>query len=76
MKLVKSVGSPTRISEICSRSRFFTSGQSEAGTKAREHFWPWYSKAPRVSAVASAATSAEGWARTKSLPPVSPTIRG
>ena len=54
-------------------------GHSEAGMYARdaaEHFWPWYSKAPRTSAVTSAATSAEGWAKTKSLPPVSPTMRG
>ena len=79
MKFPKSAGSPTRISAICSSSRFFTAGQSETGMKAREaaeHFWPWYSKAPRVSAVARAPTSAEGWARTKFLPPVSPTILG
>ncbi len=41
-----------------------------------EHFWPWYSKEPRTIAVASWSTSALGWARMKSLPPVSPTMRG
>ena len=53
--------------------------QIERGTYAREaaeHFWPWYSKAPRISAVCSASTSAEACATTKSLPPVSPTMRG
>ena len=44
--------------------------------EAAEHFCPWNSKAPRTSAVTSAGTSAEGWAKTKSLPPVSPTMRG
>ena len=79
MKFSKSAGSPTRIRARSASSRAFTAGQSEAGMKAREaaeHFWPWYSNAPRVSAVTSAGTSAEGWASTKSLPPVSPTIRG
>src|SRR6266540_5570742 len=53
--------------------------QMERGTYARdaaEHFWPWYSYAPRTSAVCSASASALGWAITKSLPPVSPTNRG
>ena len=56
-----------------------SSGQIDSGMKARlaaEHFWPWNSKAPRTSAVTSASTSAEAWAKTKSLPPVSPTMRG
>ena len=43
---------------------------------AAEHFWPWNSKAPRVRAVRRMSTSAEGWAMTKSLPPVSPINRG
>ena len=43
---------------------------------AAEHFWPWYSNEPRTIAVASASTFAEGWATMKSLPPVSPTMRG
>jgi hypothetical protein len=43
---------------------------------AAEHFWPWYSNAPRTSAVRRTSTSAEGWASTKSFPPVSPTSRG
>src|SRR6266542_997090 len=53
--------------------------QMERGTYARdaaEHFWPWYSYAPRTSAVCSASTSALACAKTKSLPPVSPTTRG
>ena len=41
-----------------------------------EHFWPWYSNEPRTIAVATAPASADGCARMKSLPPVSPTIRG
>src|SRR5436190_9409048 len=41
-----------------------------------EHFCPWNSKPPRTIAVARAAGSAEGCASTKSLPPVSPTMRG
>ena len=52
---------------------------TDRGTNARdaaEHFWPWYSNAPRMSAVRRTSTSAEGWASTKSLPPVSPTSRG
>ncbi len=52
---------------------------SERGTYAREaaeHFWPWYSNAPRIIAVRSTSGSALGWARMKSLPPVSPTMRG
>src|SRR5919204_202285 len=40
------------------------------------HFWPWYSKPPRTIAVATAAASADGCATMKSLPPVSPTMRG
>ena len=49
------------------------------GTYAREaaeHFWPWYSNAPRTSAVRRTSGSADGCAITKSLPPVSPTSRG
>ena len=52
---------------------------TDRGTYAREaaeHFWPWYSKAPRTSAVTRTSGSADGWAMTKSLPPVSPTSRG
>ncbi len=43
---------------------------------AAEHFCPWYSKLPRTTATARAAGSAEAWATMKSLPPVSPTMRG
>ena len=49
------------------------------GTYAREeaeHFCPEYSNAPRIIAVRSTSGSALGWATMKSLPPVSPTIRG
>ena len=44
--------------------------------EAALHFCPWYSKAPRRIAVASAFGSALGWAKMKSFPPVSPTRRG
>ena len=44
--------------------------------EAAEHFWPWYSNAPRIMAVRTTSGSALGWARMKSLPPVSPTMRG
>src|SRR2546423_1524115 len=53
--------------------------RDDRGTYARdaaEHFWPWYSKAPLTMAVDSTSRSAEGCASTKSLPPVSPTMRG
>ena len=56
-----------------------TFAQTLRGTYARdaaEHFCPWYSKAPRIIAVRSTSGSAEGCATMKSLPPVSPTIRG
>ena len=43
---------------------------------AAEHFWPWYSNEPRTMAVATSSTSALACAMMKSLPPVSPTIRG
>ena len=43
---------------------------------AAEHFCPWYSKEPRMIAVATSLASADGCATMKSLPPVSPTIRG
>ena len=79
MKTEKSVGSPTRICASIEPMRSLTSGQSVSGTYAREaaeHFWPWYSKAPRTIETASACGSAEAWATMKSLPPVSPTRRG
>ena len=56
-----------------------TAGQMLSGMNAREqaeHFWPWNSKEPRMIAAASGAMSAVGWAKMKSLPPVSPTSRG
>ncbi len=43
---------------------------------AAEHFWPWYSNDPRTTAVTTASASADGCATMKSLPPVSPTMRG
>ena len=60
-----------------SRSR--SSGQRFDGAKTRdaaEHFCPWYSNDPRTIAVASESTSADACATMKSLPPVSPTMRG
>ena len=80
MKFDRSVTSPIVMpSTSAANSSLKPEFQIEAGMYAREvaeHFWPWYSKAPRVSAVFSTARSALGWATTKSLPPVSPTSRG
>ena len=56
-----------------------TCGHSDFGTYTRlaaEHFCPWYSNPPRAMATASACASADGCATMKSLPPVSPTMRG
>src|SRR5262249_57673168 len=50
-------------------------GGRERGVAA-EDLWAWYSKPPRAMATASAWGSADGCARMKSLPPVSPTMRG
>ena len=58
------------------RARAKAEEEERKARDAAEHFCPWYSKAPRTSAVTSDGTSAEGWVKTKSLPPVSPTIRG
>jgi hypothetical protein len=79
MKLPKSVGSPMRSDPTSSTRRSRSSGQRLRGANRREaaeHFCPWYSNEPRTIAVATASTSAVRWATTKSLPPVSPTIRG
>ncbi len=64
---------------IIATTRSRTSAQSEFGTYTRlaaEHFCPWYSKPPRTIATASASGSALACATMKSLPPVSPTMRG
>ena len=79
MKFDRSVTSPiVRPSTSATNwSRIFA--QTDCATYARdaaEHFWPWNSKAPRISAVRSTSGSAHGWATMKSLPPVSPTMRG
>src|SRR5450759_244268 len=79
MKFRKSATSPMRISLIISWAQVSVCFHSDLGTYTRlaaEHFCPWYSKAPRTMATASALASAEGWAIMKSLPPVSPTMRG
>ena len=79
MKLRKSRTSPILMSLTMAATRSRTSPHSERGTYTRlaaEHFWPWYSKPPRTMATASACGSAEAWATMKSLPPVSPTMRG
>src|ERR1035437_8815302 len=78
-KLLGSVTSPTVIWPTISTRADFTRDHMEAGKYAREaaeHFWPWYSKAPRTIAVTSSSTSAELCAKMKSFPPVSPTILG
>ena len=79
MKFRKSVMSPTLISSMIATVRSFTSFQMERGTYTRlaaEHFCPWYSNPPRAIATASAFGSADACATMKSLPPVSPTMRG
>ena len=79
MKFEKSVTSPIAMASTSLRKESFILAQTDFATYAREaaeHFWPWNSNAPRISAVRTTAGSAVGWARTKSLPPVSPTIRG
>ena len=79
MKFRKSATSPILIVATSSTRRSRISGQRLDGAKMRdaaEHFWPWYSKLPRRIAVATAAASADGCATMKSLPPVSPTMRG
>ena len=79
MKLPKSLTSPIRSSPTCVTRRSRISGQRFDGAKTRdaaEHFCPWYSNEPRTIAVATAAASADWCATMKSLPPVSPTMRG
>ena len=79
MKLRKSSIGPMRMvgTSVSSASRICGHRLDGAYTReAAEHFWPWYSNAPRRIAVATAWGSAELWARMKSLPPVSPTMRG
>ena len=79
MKFEKSVTSPIVIDSTSARNESFIFFHTDRATYAREaaeHFWPWNSKAPRSSAVRSTSGSAEACATTKSLPPVSPTMRG
>jgi hypothetical protein len=79
MKFEKSAGSPMRIDSIWPIRSSRISAQRLLGTYAREtaeHFWPWNSNAPRTRAATRLLGSADVWATTKSLPPVSPTMRG
>ena len=79
MKFEKSETSPYLSSPTCATSCSWMAGHMLAGAYTRdaaEHFWPWYSKEPRRMAVATASASAVGCATMKSLPPVSPTMRG
>ncbi len=79
MKFEKSVTSPMVIASTSATNSSFIRFHTERATYARdaaEHFWPWNSNAPRISAIRSTSGSADGWATTKSLPPVSPTMRG
>ena len=79
MKFEKSVTSPMVRLSVSATNWSCIFAQTDFATYAREaaeHFWPWNSKAPRISATRSTSGSALGWATTKSLPPVSPTIRG
>src|SRR5262249_712421 len=78
-KLEKSSVGPILNDARSGCSPAFTSSQRFEGMYAREaaeHFCPWYSNAPRESAVITAAASADLCTMTKSFPPVSPTIRG
>ncbi len=79
MKLEKSVTSPIVIDSVCETRSSLIFAHTDFATYARdaaEHFCPWNSNAPRIIAVRSASGSALGWATMKSLPPVSPTMRG
>ena len=79
MKFDRSVTSPIvseSVSAAMSSRIWFHTLRGTYERLAAEHFWPWYSKAPRTIAVFSTAGSADGCARMKSLPPVSPTSRG
>ena len=79
MKFDRSVTSPIVMPSTSATNWSCIFAQTDFATYAREaalHFWPWYSKAPRISAVRSTSGSALGCATTKSLPPVSPTMRG
>ena len=79
MKFEKSVTSPIAIDSVSATRRSLILSHTERATYAREaaeHFWPWNSKAPRIIAVRSTSGSADGCATMKSLPPVSPTMRG
>ena len=69
MRLLQEAGLPDGVINLV-----YGSG-AEIGDAA-EHFCPWYSKAPRMIAVARPSTSADSCATMKSLPPVSPTMRG
>jgi hypothetical protein len=79
MKFEKSVTSPIGSDSVVATRSSFSCDQTLRGTYAREaaeHFCPWNSNAPRTRAVFSTSTSADACATTKSLPPVSPTMRG
>ena len=79
MKLEKSVTSPIARPSVSATSWSLILSHTERATYARdaaEHFWPWYSNAPRSIATRATSGSAEGCTTTKSLPPVSPTMRG
>ena len=63
MKLEKSVTSPIVIASTSARNESFILFHTERATYAREaaeHFWPWNSKAPRISATRSTSGSADG----------------
>ena len=63
-------------SEIRSSRILFHTERATYARDAAEHFWPWNSNAPRIIAVRSTSGSADECATMKSLPPVSPTMRG
>ena len=80
IKLAKSVGGPTfrlaTSARSCSLNPPFHTDDATYRRDNAEHFWPWYSNAPRTVCVTALRISAEEWIRWKFFPPVSPTMRG
>ncbi len=76
-------GDGVAVSDVALADRDLAGIHFTGSTAVFQHLWRTvgenissYRGYPRTSAVRSTSTSAEGWATTKSLPPVSPTIRG
>ena len=79
MKFVKSRASPILILETSEHRSSPIASHTDEGMYAllaALHFCPWYSNEPLRRATNRPRWSQSGWATTKSLPPVSPTILG